>query len=107
MRTAAEMSTGTPRSAIPPLFSLGKELTKMEPAKVKCDLDGELGPFNIEVARPDLQSGREDTVRTFLLGVRTLASQFFIISAWLSLFSSEVSMLADIGRFAQASSPAN
>jgi hypothetical protein len=37
MRTAPEMSTGTPRSAIPPLFSLGKELTKMEPAKVKCD----------------------------------------------------------------------
>ena len=32
---------------------------------------------------------------------------FFMVPVWLSLFSSEVSMLADTGRFAQASSQAN
>jgi hypothetical protein len=76
MRTAAEMSTATPRRTIPPPFSLGKELTELERRNVGCELEGEVGSFKIYVACLDFESGRPDTNRTVLprteiLGGRT------------------------------------
>src|SRR5258708_6616506 len=97
MRTAAEMSTATPRSTIPPPFSLGKESTVVLDASVDVTAISRcVGPFLKEFVE----------LNRFLFRGRA-HPPYFIISVWLSLFSSEVSMLADIGRFAQASSPEN
>src|SRR6266851_10443061 len=103
-----------------------RELEVAEGAAPTPPLSGKRGRQRREPAlrrcpsRPETATGRRP-VRVILSSAHSYGDQrktgatyyrcapglFFIILVWLSLFSCEASMLADIGRFAQASSQGN